>query len=507
MNIYYKNPIIPRDMPDPDIIRHEDDFWLVCSSFNSVPGLPIYHSTDLIHWEIVNYAVQVIPDDRYITVNHGEGIWAPSIRFHNNKYWIFYSMPDEGVYVITAEHPTRTWSKPHKLSSQKGWIDPCPFWDSDGRAWLVHAFAFSRAKKKNTIQLIEMSPDASQLISDGEIIIDGSLSYPTLEGPKIYYRNNYYWIFAPAGGVKKGWQVVFRSKSIHGPWESSIVLQQGNSNINGPHQGAFIELANGECWFAHFQDEGIYGRVLHLQPLQWGDTDWPIIGSYNINNGCYEPITSNRYPSLRPNPRQLSYSDTFTANDLSLLWQWQANPDPFWYSCSENGLLLFCINHSNPSIIDSFYTLPNLLLQNFPSKIFTATTTLTTNFSTTGDSAGLIVFGSRYFAICVVLDNSKYYIKGVNGWVDDLKQVHENIFYMKAITSFSEKMEISFQCIMKHDGLFTFSYQISGSDWITIDAILPASAGKWVGAKIGIFSCNFESSSDGCAIFNEFSIT
>jgi beta-xylosidase len=107
---------------------------------------------------------------------------------------------------------------------------------------------------------------------------------PTLEGPKFYKRNNYYYIFAPAGGVSTGWQLVLRSKNIYGPYERKVVMDQGKSAINGPHQGAWVNTAGGEDWFLHFQDKDAYGRVVHLQPMTWKN-DWPVIGTDKEGDG------------------------------------------------------------------------------------------------------------------------------------------------------------------------------------------------------------------------------
>ncbi|MDU5949750.1 MAG: family 43 glycosylhydrolase, partial [Paenibacillus macerans] len=116
-----------------------------------------------------------------------------------------------------------------------------------------------------------------RLLDEGRIIIDGTARHPTLEGPKMYKRGGYYYIFAPAGGVENGWQSVFRARAIDGPYEDKIVLHQGETDVNGPHQGGYVELESGESWFVHFQDKGAYGRIVHLQPMRWVD-DWPVMG-------------------------------------------------------------------------------------------------------------------------------------------------------------------------------------------------------------------------------------
>lgn len=273
----YQNPIIYADYSDPDIIAVHDEFYMVSSSFNHMPGLPLLHSRDLVNWTIINHVVPSFDCPGYDRVQHGKGIWAPSLRYHDGKFWVFFSTPDEGIFMCQSANPFGKWTVPHLVQAAKGWIDPCPYWDEDGQAYLVHAFAFSRSGRKHLLQLFRMAPDGTRLLDEGRIIIDGTVDHPTLEGPKMYKRDGYYYIFAPAGGVENGWQSVFRARSIDGPYEDKIVLHQGGTDVNGPHQGGYVELESSESWFVHFQDKGAYGRIVHLQPMRWVD-DWPVMG-------------------------------------------------------------------------------------------------------------------------------------------------------------------------------------------------------------------------------------
>jgi len=290
----YRNPIIYADYSDPDVVRVGDDFYLVASSFNCTPGLPILHSKDLVNWTLINHALKNLPDPRYAEVQPGCGVWAPAIRFHENKYWIFFPTPDEGIYLTTAAHPSGQWSKPHLLQAGKGLIDPCPLWDDDGKAYLIHAYAGSRAGIKHRLRVCPMAPDGSRLLDEGKIVFHEPERHPTLEGPKFLKREGWYYILAPAGGVETGWQLALRSKNIYGPYEEKIVLEQGNTPVNGPHQGALIDTADGKWWFVHFQDAGVYGRVTHLQPVKWED-GWPMMGKNR--DGIAEPVLHHAKPA------------------------------------------------------------------------------------------------------------------------------------------------------------------------------------------------------------------
>jgi beta-xylosidase len=142
----YQNPILHSDYSDPDAIRVGNDYYLVASSFNCMPGLPILHSKDLVNWRIINYALKKqIPEDVYNTPQHGKGVWAPAIRYHNNEFYIFYPDPDYGVYMIKTKNPASDWSNPLLVLPGKGIIDPCPFWDEDGKSENQLLIGFSQS--------------------------------------------------------------------------------------------------------------------------------------------------------------------------------------------------------------------------------------------------------------------------------------------------------------------------------------------------------------------------
>ncbi len=290
----------------------------------------------------------------YTKPAHAKGVWAPAIRYYNDYFWIFYGMPDEGIFMTKTKDPLGEWSQPYLLLEGKGYIDPCPFWDGD-RAYIIHGYAKSRIGFKSYLGIFEMSLDATRVLSEDVFLYDGTKTQETIEGPKVYKRGEYYYIFAPAGGVTYGWQTVLRSKEIMGPYEEKIVLQQGSTPVNGPHQGGWVEAEEGSHWFVHFQDRGIYGRVVHLQPMQWED-DWPIIG----NAG--QPVLSYPIPVEKTDGiNDLATSDDFSKEELGLQWQWFGNHtnDFFQLEASRKTLRLNCLNGPN------LWETPNILTQNF----------------------------------------------------------------------------------------------------------------------------------------------
>ncbi|MCR4821737.1 MAG: glycoside hydrolase 43 family protein [Treponema sp.] len=307
----YKNPILLCDYSDPDVCRVENDFYLTASSFNFVPGLPVLHSKDLVNWTLINYACKSINLPGYEKVQNAKGIWAPSIRHHEGKFYIFFATPDEGIFYTCASDPKGEWSPLSCLWSGKGFEDPCPFWEKDQNGkehlYIVHAYVRSRIGFNSKLGLLEADPLTFKAISEDKIIFDGTITQPTIEGPKVYTRNGYYYIFAPAGSVTRGWQTVLRSKHLDGDYEEKIVLIQGLSKVNGPHQGGWVTTPSGQDWFIHFQDAGIYGRITHLEPMRWVN-DWPVMGtSVKLKDDkalaeIGQPVSRWAYPDIEGAP-------------------------------------------------------------------------------------------------------------------------------------------------------------------------------------------------------------
>lgn len=501
----YQNPILCADYSDPDIVRVGDDFFMVSSSFNHMPALPILHSTDLVSWKIINHVFNALPLAGFHEYQPGKGVWAPSIRWHDNKLWVFFSTPDEGIFMCHTDDPWGAWSEPHCLQVAKGWIDPCPFWDDNGEAWLVHAFAHSRSGIKHKLQLFSMSPDGKQLQGEGRIIYDGSCDQPTLEGPKVYKRGGWYYIFAPAGGVETGWETVLRAKSMQGPWEAKNVLFQGNTPVNGPHQGGWVELDDGECWFVHFQDAHLYGRIVHLQPMCWGDDGWPRIGEPLGENGEGQPVMRGPRPvsllaSLREKPQT---SDDFANGKPGLQWQWQANPNPEWLLPGKQQLNLHCCGLPSLQEKNNVYWVPNLLLQKFPAWQFSAQTSLTLNAEKSGDAGGVIVYGERYASLLLENSHGRYRILWVTGWMSDAGIVSENRQAIAVIDDASCEMKIE----VSLGGICRFAWRQNDRDWYPIAQPFAAGKGKWVGAKIGLLALSLESTkSDGFCAFDHFAL-
>ena len=478
----YKNPVINADYSDPDAIRVGEDYYMVSSSFTHIPGLPILHSKDLVNWKIIGHALKKQPPyDVYDKVQHGAGVWAPSIRYHNNEFYIYYPDPDFGIYLVKSKNITGPWSEPLLVEAGKGLIDPCPLWDDNGKTYLVHAYAGSRAGIKSIIVVKEMNKEGTKIIGNAVMVYDGHELDPTIEGPKFYKRNGWYYIFAPGGGVSTGWQTILRSKNIYGPYERKVAIDQGTTSINGPHQGAWVTTQTGQDWFLHFQDKEAYGRVVHLQPMKWIN-DWPVIGSDKDGDGKGEPILVFNKPNVgKPHPKStVQDSDEFNEVKFGLQWQWQANPKEGWAYTTPNGSLrMFSVYQKDST--DNLWALPNILGQKFPADEFMVTLKADFNLKHNGESFGLVIVGTDLTSLFVAKNNSGSYVsmgfygsKGESGLAIDFPDSKvDRTLYMRIVVTKGAMCQLYFSK--------------NGNDFMEAGPKFTAKPGRWVGAKIGMF--------------------
>ena len=497
-NGMYRNPVLHADYSDPDVCAVGEDYFLTASSFNCTPGLPILHSKDLVNWKIVNYALKKVePVEYYNEARHGKGVWAPSIRFHEGMYYIYWGDPDFGIFMVKTRDPYGEWDKPVLVKAGKGMIDPCPLWDDDGRVYLAHAWAGSRAKFNSVLTVCELNKEGTAVISDPVLVFDGNDGVNhTIEGAKFYKRNGFYYLFAPAGGVVSGWQLVMRSKNVYGPYEARIVMAQGKTDINGPHQGGWVDTPAGESWFLHFQDKGAYGRVLHLNPMKWIN-DWPVIGVDKDGDGCGDPVSRYRKPKTgKTYPIETPVeSDEFDTRKLGLQWEWHANyQDVFGFTTNMGYFRIY--GHELSPHFKNFWEVSNLLMQKFPAEEFTATAKLKVSAKDDGQLSGLIIMGWDYSWIGVEKQGEKFLLK--QAVCKDAEQGNLEQVSTLAVLEPSRKFEaglfpnyereIYIRVHVGKGAYCRFSYSLDGKKFTEAGTLFKARQGKWIGAKVGMFS-------------------
>ncbi|MCC8117991.1 MAG: glycoside hydrolase 43 family protein [Bacteroidales bacterium] len=502
----YKNPVINADYSDPDVVRVGDDFYMVASSFTCIPALPILHSNDMVNWTIIGAAANELSDKAFDVPSHGNGVWAPSIRFHNGEYYVCYGDPDRGIYMIKTRDPQGQWDEPMLIYEAVGVIDPCPYWDEDGKAYIAHGYAGSRAGVKSIIGMIEMVPDGTGVIGQDKVIYDGHLENPTIEGAKMYKRGDWYYIFSPAGGVATGWQEVLRSKNPWGPYEVRNVMEQGDTDINGPHQGAWVDTPDsGEDWFFHFQDKGPYGRVVHLQPMVWDEDGWPVIGVDKDGDGRGEPVTTYKKPNVGktyPNANPVE-SDEFDTVDLGLQWQWNANPQALWAYCDAANSQLRLFSHFTEGA-KSLYDCGNVLLQKFPAENFTVTAKVQLVPNTkngknmVGERGGIVVMGYDFADLCLESrEDGIYLVQG--DCVKANKGAEETKVADVKISDNGESPWVWLRVKISRTGVkqpkskpeyecqADFSYSLDGKKYQALGRSFKVIEGHWIGAKVGLF--------------------
>lgn len=495
----YTNPIINADYSDPDVCVGPSgtDFYLTASSFNCIPGLPILHSKDLVNWEIIGHALkEQKPKEVFDKAAHGMGVWAPSIRYHAGEFYIYWGDPDYGIYMVKAKDPAGAWSEPVLVVEGKGMIDTTPLWDDDGRCYLVNGWAGSRAGFKSVLSVRELSADGTKAIGNPVIVFDGNNVNRTVEGPKFYKHDGWYWILAPAGGVPTGWQLAMRSKNPFGPYESKTVLAQGKSKINGPHQGGLVSTINGEYWFIHFQDKGPYGRVVHLQPVNWVD-GWPVMGVDKDGDLCGEPVIRHKKPNVGNvypivNPVE---SDEFNTPLLGKQWQWPANYDSKFGQPTSYGFFRLYTNKLSKDFVN-LWEAPNMLLQKTPADAFTATAKVKFAAKKDGQYAGIIMMGMDYSALIIKRIGDKFQLQQVICHKAD-KTTPEVVKVLKELAP-TDRDKVNYEPAIYEDlylrltvtpgARLMFSYSKDGNQFTNIGEEFQMREGKWIGAKFGFLA-------------------
>ena len=497
----YKNPVINADYSDPDVCVVGEDYYLTASSFQCIPGLPILHSKDLVNWEILGYALEKLePEAEFCKPSHGNGVWAPSIRYHQGLFYIYWGDPDHGIMMVKSQHPAGPWTKPFCVIAGKGMIDPCPLWDESGHCYLVNGWANSRSRFASVLTVREMNAEGTQPIGQPVIVFDGNgTENRTCEGPKFYQRDGWYWIFCPAGGVPTGFQLAMRSKSPYGPYESKVVLAQGKTAVNGPHQGAWVHTVFGEDWFIHFQDKEAYGRVCHLQPVDWS-SGWPVMGK----NG--EPVVTYRKPktSVPVVPMNPVESDEFNCPVMGKQWQWHANYDQkFGMPTSWGVFRVYCYKAGSPDnltpvkggeqVDNRIWNVPNLFLQKTPADHFTATAKIRMTAKEEEQMGGVIMMGLHYSALVIKRVGNEFQLQRIT--CKDADKGNPEHVDIIAVLKPTAKDHLDYQPAIHEDiflrmvvsaGKVSFFYSTNGKKYKPAGAEFTMKEGKWIGAKIGL---------------------
>jgi beta-xylosidase len=481
----YTNPILFADYSDPDVIRVGRDYYLVASSFHFSPGIPVLKSRDLVHWTIIGHVLPRLtfapqydmPGPHSLTdaiskpiggTRYAGGVWAPSIRYHDGLFYVYWPTPDEGIFMATAKRPEGPWSAPVAVMAQPKLEDPCPFWDDDGSAWLIHGRVGA-----GPLILHRMSPDGKRVLDEGKVIAEDKVNLPVLEGPKLYKRSGWYYIFAPIGGVDKGDQAVGRARKIDGPYEWRTVLEPGSTAIQGPHQGGYVETPSGQGWFVHFNSTGGFGRIVHLQPVRWVD-DWPVMGDPIAGKVSGQPVASYALPDTGGpvDPARLQASDEFSTRKLGLQWEWNHNPDDrAWSLSARPGYMRL-----NALPAEYLVTARNTLTQILQGPRMQVTTRIDASRMTDGQRAGLALFQARPAWVGIIRDGGRSRITFASEGVETPGPVLQG-----------DAVELRLDVAPDQNVRFAYSLD-GGRSFQSIGQPLPIRFAWWKGGRPALFS-------------------
>ncbi|MBO9713430.1 glycoside hydrolase family 43 protein [Sphingomonas sp.] len=362
----YRNPILGGFYPDPSVTRVGEDYYLVTSTFGWFPGIPVFHSRDLVHWTQIGNAI-----DRSEQLNFGKlglsrGVFAPTIQAKDGVFYILNTCVDcGGNFVITAKNPAGPWSAPVWLPDLEGGIDPSLFFDDDGRTWIVNngpPEGKPLYEGHRAIWVQEFNPRGLQTIGPRTLVVNGGADIAKkpiwIEGPHILKKDGFYYLICAEGGTSEGHsQVVLRSRNVTGPyeaWRGNPILTQRDLKpgrrfpITSSGHAQLVQTQKGDWWATFLATqpyEGDYyntGRETFLLPVTWID-GWPRI------TGPGQPIARvHGRPNLPLAPAAgprlggggFTVRDEFDGPDLPLNWMMMRNPQGHWYAFDRGALVL-----------------------------------------------------------------------------------------------------------------------------------------------------------------------
>ena len=487
----YINPVLNADYSDPDVIRVGDKYYMVASDFHFM-GMQVLESTDLLHWTIVSQVFDRLDYPGWSENKHfGGGSWAPSIRWHDGRFYVYFCTYEEGLFMSSATDAHGPWTPLHSLREVPKWEDPCPFWDDDGQAYLGRS-----RHGAGPIIIHKMSPDGQTLLDDGVTVYTG----PVAEGTKFLKHDGFYYLIIPEGGVGQGWQTVLRAKNIYGPYEKQVVLEQGSTDINGPHQGALVDTPDGQWWFFHFQESSPRGRVVHLQPARW-QNGWLSMGTDIDGNGIGEPVYVWKNPHIGTDshvcPPLKELSDPFDGQqifwvgnrqrNLGLQWQWNHNPDDEAWSLSERRGWLTLKARKAATLKES----RNMLTQKTVGYISEATTRIDVSALTEGTHAGLLCTGKQFMGIGIAQRNGQRWLYLENeGQREYISPCRKPLLYLRVNVDSDQNQH-------------HFAYSTDGKHFTPVGNPFPMQMGSWKGTRVGLYCYNTEKPS-GKAQFDFF---
>ena len=506
-----QNPMLWADVPDPDIIRVGDTFYLVSTTMHLMPGAPIMKSKDLKNWETVGYIFDRLTDspkyDLQQGTAYGRGQWATSLKYHNGKFYALLAPNEQGAmgdtYIFSAEKAEGPWIL---VSRMRHFHDCSLFFDDDERVYVIYG----------TGEMMELKPDLSDVIegTHQQIFQREEDEKGLLEGSRVIKHNGKYYllmishVYAPG---KHRREVCYRADDIHGPWEKQVILESEFGGFSYEAQGTIVDTKDGDWYGIIFQDRGGVGRVLTVMPCRWIN-GWPMLGDENGK----VPDTVRALKSGEPKTAIVK-ADDFSSDKLGLHWQWNHNPiDKAWSLTERPGFLRLKTNR----VVSSIYLAPNTLTQRMEGPTCSGAIVMDLSKMKDGDCAGLAAFNSDTGALTIKkkgkklileMEELKVALSDRDKEVTDVEQKTIESITLNS-TKIWLRIDADFRPLKEHKGfmpgtdLATFYYSLDGKEWTKIGSDYRMGF-DWrrffMGQKFGIF-CYATKKAGGYVDIDEF---
>ncbi|MFD1257843.1 glycoside hydrolase 43 family protein [Mucilaginibacter terrae] len=471
----YQNPILPADYSDLDCIRVGNDYYAISSTFQYAPGMIVLHSKDLVNWSIIGHVIsdlnQISPELNWDKMNrYGKGVWAGSIRYHDNKFWVYFGTPDEGYFMSTAPTPAGPWEPLHQMLNSKGWDDCCPFWDDDGQGYFVG----TDYGNGYSIHLFKLTANGKDIIENTDLVIHQSKGS---EANKLYKINGwYYHLFSE---VKPEGRAIMmeRSKNIMGPYNEIKQLSHAEKQFKEPNQGGLVQTQGGSWYFLTHHGSGDWsGRVMSLLPVSWKD-GWPIIGEVG-DDGIGRMVWTGKMPVLKTAKITPQASDDFSKSILQQQWEWNYQPRAGKWSLTENKgwLRLYAFKPLQPgNLLKAGNTLTQRVFRTSHNE---AVVKINISMMAKGQRAGLAHFGSPNYASLGIINQgtSKFLEFNIKG---------EKVSGITVTGKY-----IWFKSTWGLDGISQFYYSLNGTEYVPFGSTYQLAWGSYRGDRIALYNYN-----------------
>ncbi|SDG26784.1 Beta-xylosidase [Prevotella communis] len=482
----YTNPVVRADIPDPDVIRVGDTYYMVSTTMVHFPGATILKSKDMVNWEYcANPLEKLLDDDRYNLRKgqnfYSKGMWACSMKYHDGKFYILINGNDSRAWLLTATDPEGKWTVKRLAHN---YYDPGMLFDN-GKVYIVCGI--------NHLTMVELDENFNELRSKVVVVRDDA----GLEGCHLYKHGDYYYIYATYGGWPSG-QVAFRSTDPFGTYEEKMLVEKTiNGQVNTIHQGALIEDTEGKWWTIMQQDLGALGRFPNLQPVTWVD-GWPIVGNNGVPYQTYtKPAGTNEYP------RQMTTTDVFRNFPLDMQWEWNHLPQANGYSLFERAGWLRLKATSTTDLLSQAQNTLTQRIYMRSDKPSIGTVRLDVTKLADGDRAGICIFQDPYAQIGVEKKNGEYKIywrqDALDGAAASTKEQYASatvtdIVYLRASFNYNTSKT-------------KFYYSLDNKTWSALggETSMGFNLSVFVGARFGLFCYATSALGGGSADFDWFS--